>query len=158
MNIINTKDVSTRLASPYSAKYRHRRPLSLPKDESSHPIKVLTHLEWKTAGQRCPDLGTLVAIQSAIFGQELSAQSQENDKYLAYIAWLAQSTYSHGTAYTVYAIPPISKKKRSRWKRRSRCRKSDERERVLTVNHLNPFSSGGSLVNNGLKLVPTGNS
>ncbi len=36
MNIINTKDVPTRLASPYSAKYRHMRPLTLPKDESSN--------------------------------------------------------------------------------------------------------------------------
>ncbi len=36
MNIINTKDVPTRLASPYSVKYKHRCPLSLPKDESSN--------------------------------------------------------------------------------------------------------------------------
>ncbi len=60
MNIINTKDVPTRLASPYSAKYRHRRPYPYPRTEASigaHPIKVLTHLEWKTAGQCCPDLG-----------------------------------------------------------------------------------------------------
>ncbi len=61
----------------------------------------------KPPASAVPTCVTLVAIQSASFGQELSAQSQENDKYLAYVAWLAQSTYSHGTAYTVYAIPPI---------------------------------------------------
>ncbi len=40
MNIINTKDVPTRLASPYSAKYRHRRPLGYPRTEApigAHP-------------------------------------------------------------------------------------------------------------------------
>ncbi len=42
--------------------------------------------------KRVPTWVTLVATQSASFGQELSAQSQENDKYLAYIAWLARST------------------------------------------------------------------
>ncbi len=34
------------------------------------------------------------------------------NRVVAYIAWLAQSTYSHGTAYTVYAIPPIKKNKK----------------------------------------------
>ncbi len=137
MNINNTKDVPTRLASPYSAKYRHRRPLSLAKDESSKLLEPILLRFWRTwsgklPASAVPNWVTLVAIQSVSFGQELSAQSQENDKYLAYIAWLAQSTYSHGTAYIVYTILPIKKKNRSRWKRRSKGRNSVERERVLT--------------------------
>ncbi len=42
--------------------------------------KILTHLEWKTASQRCPGLGNFCSYLVRKF---------------------------HGAAYTIYAIPPI---------------------------------------------------
>ncbi len=110
MNIINTKDVPTRLASPYSAKYRHRRPYPYPRTKApigAHSIKVLTHLKWKTVGQRCPNLGNSCSYSVSKFRTRTFGPVPRNDKYLAYVAWLTQSTYSHSTAYTVYAIPAI---------------------------------------------------